>query len=118
MPPMKTTTTSIPAPPRADFRGGSHASLRSERARPANIPENIPASLAPGRDAAAAEPADGDLLAELFQIVEQAGGTIRFYGAPITEQQLRGVAERHGKDRLLAAVAPPLAPGQQVEEHW
>jgi len=27
-------------------------------------------------------------------------------------------AGRHAKDRLLAVVAPPLAPGEQIEEHW
>jgi hypothetical protein len=80
--------------------------------------EVTPLSSAPDRDVAVAEPVERDLLAELFELVEQAGGTMRFYGVPITEQQLRGVAGRHAKDRLLAVVAPPLAQGEQLEEHW
>ena len=72
----------------------------------------------PEPDAAVIEPVACDLLTELCQLVEQAGGTMRFHGVPITAQQLRGVAGRHAKDRLLAVVAPPLAPGEQIEEHW
>ena len=72
----------------------------------------------PDRDATAAELAAGDPIAELFELVERAGGTVRLHGRPISAQQLRGVAERHAHDRLLAAIAPRLAPGPHVEEHW
>jgi len=59
-----------------------------------------------------------DPVAALFYFVERAGATMQLRGVPISEQQLRGVAERHAKDRLLAIVAPPPAPGPHIEEHW
>ena len=58
-----------------------------------------------------------DPFAALCQLVSEAGGTMRFHGVPISAQQLRGVAGRHAKERLLAAVAL-LAPEPHVEEHW
>lgn len=77
-----------------------------------------PTTAAPDRNAEPDELIQRDLLAELCELVERADGTMQPYGVPTTEQELRSVAERHSKDRLLAAITVPLAPGLHLEEHW
>jgi hypothetical protein len=59
-----------------------------------------------------------DAFGELCELLRECGATLRFHGTPVTEDQMRAIAERSAIRRIESRMAPPLAAGAQIEEHW
>jgi formate-dependent phosphoribosylglycinamide formyltransferase (GAR transformylase) len=45
-----------------------------------------------------------DPLKALCYLVEEAGGTMRLYGKPVTEEELRAGVEKSANERIKAAI--------------
>lgn len=59
-----------------------------------------------------------DPFAELCSILREVGAQLTFHGVPVSEQEMRAIATRSVVRRIESRLAPPLAAGPHIDEHW